>query len=249
MAYSQAIDRMPALRAMMAAKCWQWLPTGARHKSILRRLRRFSDGLNLSSAQRYLSWISIFGEAQRASLYTDSFLKRLPSVDPAQFLTQAWARSSGRSDVTSASLADLVTYLPCDLNYKVDIASMAHGLEVRQPFLDHRLVEWAVSLPTSLKYRRRVGKRILRQAFGKLLPNRIWNRPKMGFGVPLDHWFREQLKDMMCDTLLSEKADRGYFRREAVQQLIDEHLQRRANHASRLWSLLFLELWHREWID
>ena len=248
-ALSESIDHIPAVRSLMGAEFWQWLPSGSRQKSLLRRARRFSDALRLSPAQRYLQWISIFGEAQRASLYTESFLGRLPSVDPAKFLTQAWNRSTGRSDVTAASLADLVTYLPCDLNTKVDIASMAHSLEVRQPFLDHRLVDWAVALPVDLKYRRRLGKRILRRAFGKTLPSQIWKRPKMGFGVPLDHWFRGQLRDLLRDTLLSEEAtSRGLFRREAVEQMINEHLQRRTNHAARLWALLFLELWMREWL-
>ena len=98
--------------------------------------------------------------------------------------------------MTAFSLADLVTYLPCDLMTKVDIASMAHSLECRQPFLDYRLVELAASFPAAWKFRRGQGKRILRRAFGDLLPNEIWTRRKMGFGVPLDHWFRNELRPL-----------------------------------------------------
>lgn len=245
-----ALDAIPPVKSMLSWPWWQRLPGGARQKSMVRRFQRFSAGLRLPPALRYLSYIEIFNERRRAELYTDAFLERLPSVDPAGFLWAAWRRSGGREPITRASLADLLTYLPCDLNCKVDIASMAHSLEVRQPMLDHRLVEFAAQLPLKLKHRGRVGKRILRKAFGPMLPRNIWNRKKMGFGVPLDHWFRGKLKPLLMDTLLSEQsASRGLFRPEAVRQLIDEHLQRRTNHASRLWALLFLELWQRHWMD
>lgn len=96
---------------------------------------------------------------------------------------------------------------------KVDIASMAHSLEVRQPFLDYRVVEYAAALPLSLKFRRGTGKLLLRRAFGDLLPPAIWNRRKMGFGVPLEHWFRNELRELTHDTLLSESARiNGWFR-------------------------------------
>lgn len=152
--------------------------------------------------------------------------------------------------MTAITLMDLTTYLPCDLNTKVDIASMAHALECRQPFLDHRLVELAASLPIQLKFRRGRGKRLLRDAFGDLLPKEIWNRPKMGFGVPLDHWFRDQLREMTQDLLLGPTAaGRGLFRPEVVRTMIEDHVAGTANHAYRLWCLLVLELWMRQWLD
>jgi asparagine synthase (glutamine-hydrolysing) len=163
-------------------------------------------------------------------------------------LRAAWHRSRGRDAVTSASLADLVTYLPCDLMTKVDIASMAHSLEVRAPFLDHRLVAFAASLPMKLKLRGGRGKRLLQDAFGELLPREIWRRQKMGFGVPLDHWFRHELKDLATDLLLAPKARLAEFvRPEAVQSLWTEHQQRRFDHSARLWALVMLESWLREW--
>ena len=98
-------------------------------------------------ARRYLEWIAIFGEARRAALYSDEFVAALPDADPLEFLAAALARCNRRDPVTAFSLADLVTYLPCDLMTKVDIASMAHGLECRQPFLDYRVVELAARMP------------------------------------------------------------------------------------------------------
>jgi len=127
---------------------------------------------------------------------------------------------------------------------------MAHSLECRQPFLDFRLVELAASFPMQWKYRRGRGKRLLKQAFGHLLPDFVWARRKMGFGVPLDHWFRNELKPMTHDLLLDATArQRGFFRESYVQQLIDEHENSVFDHAYRLWSLLVFECWMRRWCD
>jgi asparagine synthase (glutamine-hydrolysing) len=170
-------------------------------------------------------------------------------VDPFHFLEAAWQRSGRRDPVTSASLSDLITYLPCDLMTKVDIASMAHSLEVRAPFLDVNVVEFAAALPVSLKYRRTRGKYLLRKAFSHLLPASIWSRSKMGFGVPLDHWFRHELRDLAHNTLLDPDARcLQYFRRDAIEGLVYEHTQQLFDHASRLWSLMFFELWLRRWL-
>ena len=245
------IDRLPApLGWTMGAKLWQSLPTSGRQKSRLRQYVRFSEALSREPSRRYLDWISIFNEPRRADLYTDEALSGLPDSDPAGFLLRAWKQRAGRDDVAAAATADLVTYLPCDLMTKVDMASMAHGLECRQPFLDHRLVETAMALPTSAKYRRGRGKRILREAFGDLLPQSIWRRSKMGFGVPLDHWFRNELREMTRDVLLDARtASRGLFQTSSIERLINEHEQRRYDHHARLWALLVFELWFREWVD
>ncbi len=155
-----------------------------------------------------------------------------------------------RDQITAFALADLTTYLPCDLMTKVDIASMANSLECRQPFLDVRFVELAASLPIAWKFRRGRGKLLLRRAFGHMLPEAIWNRRKMGFGVPLDHWFRNELKPMTHDVLLSDVAKgRGLFRESYVARLVQDHEQAVFDHSRRLWALLFLECWMRQWCD
>jgi asparagine synthase (glutamine-hydrolysing) len=241
-------DAVPALRSLLAAKFWQSLPSSGRQKSRLRQLKRFSEALRMSPARRYLDWISIFNESRRAELYSEEFVRQLPARDPFDFLDSAWRRASRRDAMTTAALADLVTYLPGDLMTKVDIASMAHSLEVRQPFLDYRVVEWAASLPAKYKFRGGRGKRILQDAFGKLLPPEIWTRKKMGFGVPLDHWLRTDLSPQL-DALLHESAlkNLGWFRWEALQRLVNEHRQRKFDHSARLWALLVLEQWLTKW--
>jgi asparagine synthase (glutamine-hydrolysing) len=249
-AMAAALDRIRPLRQFLGWRVWQSLPSSARHKSLVRQFKRFSEVLRTPPLRRYADWVGIYNEAARAELYTDEFLARLPDRDPLEFFQRALSRAARRDPVTAITLMDLTTYLPCDLNTKVDIASMAHALECRQPFLDHRLVELAASLPIQLKFRRGRGKRLLRDAFGDLLPKEIWNRPKMGFGVPLDHWFRDQLREMTQDLLLGPTAaGRGLFRPEVVRTMIEDHVAGTANHAYRLWCLLVLELWMRQWLD
>jgi asparagine synthase (glutamine-hydrolysing) len=240
-------DQIPLVRQFVASPLWQSVPSSAKQKSRLRQFKRFASSLTLGAERRYIDWISIFNETRRAELYNEEFVSQLPNSDPAGFLLTNWKRMKGRDAVTAASLTDLVTYLPCDLMTKVDIASMAHGLEVRAPFLDHRLVEFAASLPAHLKYRRGKGKWLLQRAFGDLVPAEVWQRPKMGFGVPLDHWFRNELRPLMRETLLDGESTRRWFRREAVEQLIADHEERRFDHSARLWALVMLELWLQRW--
>jgi len=244
------IDRISPLRALLAAKFWQRVPSSSRQASKFRQFKRFSEALRQSPVRRYLNWISIFNEERRGDLYPDEFVDQIGGSDPIEFLSAAWDRGRNRHPVNAISLADLQTYLPCDLMTKVDITSMAHGLECRQPILDYRVVEFAASLPAKLKVRGTQGKWLLQHAFGELLPENIWKRRKMGFGVPLDHWLRNELHDLAHDTLLdSRTASRGYARPEAIQRLLDEHQSETFDHSYRVWALLVLELWCREWID
>ena len=195
-----------------------------------------------------MNWLQIFPENMRADLYQDSFVETFPDTDPFEFFESAWLRSGSRDIVTKASLADLVTYLPCDLLTKVDIASMAHGLECRQPFLDYRLVEFAAKLSVRHKFRGQSGKLLLRDTFGELLPRQIWTRKKMGFGVPLGKWFANELKTMTQKRLLGTDARiHRFFRPDTLKRIIDQHMTGQVNHCYRLWNLLVLESWLRRW--
>jgi len=242
------VDRLPPLGRVLGARAWQRLPTSGGQRSPLRRWRRFAESLGQSPARRYLEWISTFNASRRTELYTPEFQARLPQADPLEFLDAALRRAAGRDPVSAVSLADLTTYLPCDLMAKVDTATMAHGLESRAPFLDHRVVELAARMPAACKFRAGRGKWILRQAFADLLPAPIRRRSKRGFGVPLAQWLRGPLGQFARQVLLDPTArGRGYCRPAAVRALLDEHQSARFDHGYRLWSLLVLELWHREW--
>ncbi len=245
---ARKIDRLPPLKYLLGSGIARCLPHGSKYKGFLRRLKRFLTPIAYSPVHRYLSWINIFPYENRLEYYSDEFQSSLEDHDPANFLTRAWQLTSGRSPVTQASLGDLVTYLPCDLNTKVDIASMAHSLECRQPFLDHRLVEFAAGIPAGLKFKQGHGKQILKKTFQDLLPDDIWNRPKRGFGVPLDTWFRKELRQRTYDSLLSPGAEcHRWIRSSQIERLLQEHCAEKRDHSSRLWSLLILENWLQHW--
>lgn len=145
--------------------------------------------------------------------------------------------------------ADLRTYLPCDLLAKVDITSMANGLECRSPFLDHHVVETAARIPFRTLTASRDKKPMITSTFAELIPPKLRTRPKMGFSVPLDRWFREDLREFTRDTLLASDAfSHTYFRPTAIRDLLDQHQNGQWGHGDRIWSLLFLELWGREFL-
>jgi asparagine synthase (glutamine-hydrolysing) len=255
------LDRLPdGPREWLGGPIARVLPASTRAKTRLRQVRRWLEGVGDSPDVRYLRWVTMFDEASRTSLYSDAFLDQLSasgesdpaSADPASVLDRALAAAPRRDPVTRAMIADILTYLPGDLLFKVDMASMAHGLECRSPFLDHRVVELALAMPLRRKLRLRQGrsKVVLKQAFADLLPPAIRSRSKMGFGVPIDRWFRGELKDELRAVLLDPAAlGRGLFRPEAVTTLIEEHTQGRRDHAYKLWALLMLELWFRNHVD
>jgi asparagine synthase (glutamine-hydrolysing) len=260
-ALASLMERLPAgPRRVLQGPLARALPVSTRAKTPMRKVRRWLEAIGEEPEPRYLRWVCQFDEASRVALYSDAWIERLAqagasqpeAADPASVLTRAFAAASRRDPVTRAMAADLLTYLPGDLLVKVDLASMAHSLECRGPFLDHRVVELAMAMPIGRKLRLRNGrsKAILKQAFAESLPPAILNRPKMGFGVPVDRWFRGPLKDELRSVLLDPVSlNRGLFRREAIATLIDEHVQNKRDHAYKLWTLLILELWFRNHID
>lgn len=244
---SQKINRLFPVHRLPGIGLIQRLPDSNRRRSIIRRGKRFLEAIDQPVVRRYLNWLQIFPESMRASLYTDDFVAQLPGEDPVAFLESVWSRSEGRDIVTRASTSDVLSYLPCDLMTKVDIASMAHGLEVRQPFLDHRVVEFAASLPVRLKFRGRRGKLILRDAFGDRIPRDIFTRAKMGFGIPISQWFRGEFRPLVHDTMLASDARiHRFFRPDAIANLVQSHESGEQNHGYRLWNLLVLETWLRQ---
>lgn len=245
------IDRIPYfLRAPLLLPIWQRLPSSIAQKSLMRRIKRFLSALGLSPERRYANWMSIFDDWRRPSLFSRDFTQALKNHDQASFLMNAFANCAESDLVQRTTCVDVETYLPCDILTKVDIASMAFSLEARSPFMDHRVVELAARIPREFKLRGGRGKQILVETFRDLLPESIQTRAKMGFGVPLDHWFRDELRGMLIDTLLDSRTlGRGYFDPAAIRKLVSEHTARQWDHSSRLWLLLVFELWHRKFID
>jgi len=244
-------DRLPRfLQKLIAAPLWQMLPASTQQKSKRRRLKRLLSALAYPPERRYLKWISIFDDARLPGLFSDEFRERLGNADAAEFLLGAYGACASRDFVTRTTCADVLTYLPCDILNKVDIASMTYGLEVRCPLLDQEVVDLAAGMPIDWKMHSGRSKKILIDTFADLLPVEIQRRSKMGFGVPLDHWFRGELQPLLRDVLLDPRSlDRGLFLPQAVKQLVEEHVNSRWDHSYRLWSLLVLELWQQKYLD
>ncbi|WP_437185212.1 asparagine synthase (glutamine-hydrolyzing) [Planctomicrobium sp. SH668] len=244
-------DRLPApIKNVLAWKIWQKIPTSTRQRSFGRRAKRFIAAISQTPEKRYLRWIGIFDQEARNELYQQSFRDQLSHFDSSHLITDAYAACPNRDFITRTTFVDVQTYLPCDILTKVDIASMTFGLEARSPFMDHRVVELAARMPIELKFEPGKGKKILIETFADLIPQPIQTRPKMGFGVPIDHWFRNELAPLLKSILLSDRCEaRGIIRREFIERLIQEHLSGRWDHAYRLWNLLCLECWARIYVD
>ena len=226
--------RVPAQAARAAAAALRFIPAARREpRSRLFRASRFLDVAAAPARERYTRLIQVFPLQLRKALWSDPEVARVRGLEPKQ------------RGVTALQLLDLRTYLVGDLLLKADIASMSHSLELRSPFLDHEVVALGLALPDSLKTRGREGKVALRRAFADELPTQVAGRGKSGFGVPLGRWFREDLRDMAHDLLLTER----WFKTTTVQRLLDEHESGRADHGHRLWCLLMLELWVREYVE
>lgn len=226
------------------------LPAGQDLRTPLTRARRFVAGLAERSGPRYARWMSIFEPELLAAAATPDFAAATGGSGAAEYLAGPIDRRNGSGLLDSLTRLDLRTYLPGDLLVKADIATMANSLEGRSPFLDYRLVEWAASLPPALRLRGGTSKYVLRRAMAQRLPAATLAAPKRGFGVPVGSWLRGELRPLVEDTLLSERAlGRGYLRPEAVRGLVADHLARRADRAKQLWALLSLELWHQAFLD
>ena len=156
-----------------------------------------------------------------------------------------------KKDVLNRMLyADAKIWLPDDLLLKADKMTMANGLELRVPFLDHKLVEFAATLPAHLKLKGRTGKFLLREAMKNVLPKKIIDRSKKGFPVPTGAWLRDDLKDFVHDTLLAtDSACSGYMESRVIEKIVSEHEHGTENRRQEIWTLLVFEIWHRLFID
>ncbi|MCG6154724.1 asparagine synthase (glutamine-hydrolyzing) [Rubinisphaera margarita] len=247
----ERLDALPLpLRMLIKNPLWRKMPASIRQKSFTRRLKRFLTTAALDPRRRYMTWICYFDPQRRNALYSGDFASSLPGATPEDWMDQLYDLTEPIDLVSQTAGVDQISYLPNDILTKVDIASMSVGLECRSPFLDQHVADLACALPVDFKLQGRTGKRILRETFGDLIPEPILQRAKMGFGVPVDHWFREELKPLLYDILLSQRAiDRGYFNEQGIRNLVEQHVSGQFDHSTRLWSLLVLEVWHRIFID
>jgi asparagine synthase (glutamine-hydrolysing) len=241
------VDRLPGPARGLLAALGRRLPFETSNARSLRYARRFLVDAALPAAARYGNWVSLFAQADKQALYGDAMMDCLGS--PSTDLLAPWL-GEGAVGPGRAAYADIHGYLPDDLLVKVDVATMAHGLEGRSPFLDHELMAFATAIPAAQRMTGLRGKSLLKSVMAPRLPREILKAPKRGFGVPIEHWLRHELKELAYDTLTSARAvARGLFRPEAVVRLLDEHMAGLRPHHDRIWALLMLELWFAMWID
>lgn len=226
------------------------LPFTPSPNSFFWKLKRFSQMLALSPEMRNAHWLTHFNNEMKEELYTDDLKAQTKDMDSFALIMDRYAQTDADNFTDRALYADITLYLPDDLLVKMDIASMANSLEARSPFLDHELMEFAARIPAHLKLHNGRTKIILKNTFKDILPDDIIKRKKMGFGVPLYHWFRNELKDMAYDTLLSKRCtERGYFNKKYIERILDEHVAGTWNWQYHIYNLLMLELWHQQIID
>jgi asparagine synthase (glutamine-hydrolysing) len=225
------------------------LPESASGNHWFGRAKRFMRTLNLDFDDRYLELISAFGASGRHGLLSPEMRERIDLEEPRDHFRSFAELVRDVDPLNRALFMDLKLYLPGDLLTLTDRISMAHSLEVRVPFLDHQLLEYAATIPPELKLKGMERKHILKLAVADLLPPELLNRKKMGFSVPLTVWFRHELRPFV-EEVLSERAVRevGVFHYPAVRRVLDDHFAMRGNLDNQIWGLMTFMLWHQDYI-
>jgi asparagine synthase (glutamine-hydrolysing) len=251
MKYAELYRKLPGpLRSSLIEPSLTALPGPTNFRNRFVRFQRFLKAASLPKSERYLRWLSSFDSGAKSELYTADLANEVAGEDAVRFFAKYLSNSNGKGIIDATLLTDLMNYLPNDLLVKVDIASMANSLEARSPFLDHHLIEFAASLPENLKQNGFGTKTLLKKVGARLVPREVIYRPKMGFGIPLNKWLRNELQGFTRETLLSDKAkDRGLFDAKVVERLIDEQRDDLKDNSWKLWTLLMLELWFQRFID
>ena len=216
-----------------------WAPRMFRAKTTF-------QGMARTSVEGYFHSMCFVREPLRSALYSPSFKSQLGGYSAFDVFERHAAKANTDDPLALIQYIDTHTYLVGDINTKVDRASMAHSLEVREPLMDHPLVEWAATLPSSMKIQRGNGKHFMKKALEPRLPNDVLYRPKMGFSVPLARWLRGPLRQRVRNSLLAGPIlDGGWLNAAAVRKLVDEHQTGSHDHSTPLWSLLMFDAFLR----
>ena len=247
--FAETLRKIPA-SGKIAGFIADRISGGLNSKNIGSKLKRFLSVLSEPYCERHYDWMSMFKDNEKEDLLRDDFKKEFAIRRSIFYLENSFKGCRSNDIVDLIMSTDIKTNLLDDLLVKMDIATMANSLEGRSPFLDHKMMEFASSIPSNMKIKSTRLKYILKKALSKALPKEILARGKMGFGVPVDKWFRNELKEYSCGILLSDRSiKRGYFKRDVLKSMLDRHSSGNVNNGERIWSLLNLELWHRMFID
>jgi asparagine synthase (glutamine-hydrolysing) len=214
------------------------------------RAKTTFEGMARDSVEAYFHSVSILRDPMRNELFSDKFRSAISGYNAEEVFRYHAKRADTDDPLSLIQYLDLKTYLVGDINTKVDRASMAHSLEVREPLMDHKLIEWMATLPSSLKVRGQEGKYLLKKAMEPHLSADILYRPKMGFSVPLARWFRGPLKQRVQDAILGSRlAETGWFNRGYLEHLVQSHNSGVSDYSAPLWTLLMFEAFLRNVMD
>lgn len=238
------------LKSKVVSKIVNALPISDGKLSWEMKLKRFVRAAAMPPARSHFSWRIIFDQDLKKSLYSTSLYSNLNTNDPANRYSPIFQDSS-TSDLAKLLYSDMKFYLPNNMLIKVDRMSMAHGLEVRVPFLDHRLVELAAQIPDHYKLKYGIQKKyLIKKMIADKLPNEIWKRKKAGFNVPIGRWLRNELNSLIKKQLLEGSLRRtGWFDSLFIENMIQAHQNKQRDYSHQLWGLLVLSIWHEQFID
>jgi asparagine synthase (glutamine-hydrolysing) len=215
----------------------------------IKYLKRFLTALGLPTVKRNIIWHSYFTTEMKNFIYSN-FMKLNVKQDAYNYLESTYYNSLAEDVLDKILFTDIKTYLPSDLLVKMDIASMSNSLEARSPFLDHKLLEFSSRLPSKWKIKGFRTKYILKETFKNFLPKEILSRSKQGFGLPINQWIRDDLKDYVIEILFSSSAiKREYFDISKIKILTEEHFSGKQDHGYKIFALIILELWHKIFVD
>jgi asparagine synthase (glutamine-hydrolysing) len=235
--------RLPQKTLQLAFKALKSWPVSDEKISFEYRLKRFLEGCQMAPERAHVYWNGTFSEAQKAALLR---LELPPALE--RILAKLRDRAGSNDDLAPFLWFDQRYFLPDDILTKTDRMSMAHSLEVRPPFLDHRIVEFAASLPASLKIRGSRQKVLLKELMRNKLPPSVLQRKKIGFDIPVHDWLRGCLRSLVQEVLMDGTCEHaGLFRRDVIEMLMRDHLERRVNVGYHLWGLMMLFLWMKKW--
>jgi asparagine synthase (glutamine-hydrolysing) len=251
MSLAQKYRKIPkVLRKGLIEPSIGFLPNPTKYRSRVKSLKRFVEAGSLTNVERYLGWMSAISPSLKTELTSRDFKSRLNGDKPIDVLQKWFDKTVGLEIIDATMFTDQMSYLPNDLLPKVDIATMAVSLESRSPLLDHKVIEFAASLPQNIKINGTETKSLLKKVAARLVPKEVVYRRKMGFGVPIGSWIRNDMNAFVRETLLSEKfTKRNLFDQKKVIELLEKHDSQNEDFATQIWTLLMLELWFQHFID
>jgi asparagine synthase (glutamine-hydrolysing) len=247
---SQLYVKLPLFMRKLLANAAEVLPETGESRNIPGWVKRFVRGSLLPEDERYISWVSSLTNHQSGHLFTEDFLSNISDFSVNETHKNFYADNSANDMLDKIFYLDMKTYLADDLLMMGDKMSMAHSLEMRVPFCDHKLIEFVATIPTEFKLKGFKLKSLLKESLAELLPVEILQRRKQGFMVPLSKWFQNELKDFTMDLLSEERIkNRGYFRPDFIKWLLRQHYGGKQDFADQIYALISLELWHQTFMD